>query len=75
MHFGHQTKPQKWDTILLRLLSINWGRKWLVDFNAGKAKLILCDWSNDTDAIDVKMDRPVLAKKILFYNAGVVFLF
>ena len=38
----------------------NWGRKWLVDFNAGKTQLVLCDLSNNTGAIDLKMDASVL---------------
>ena len=40
--------------------TLDWGRKWLVDFNAGKTKLALFDRSNDSDAIDVKMYGPVL---------------
>ena len=36
--------------------TVDWGRKWLVDFSAGKTQLVLFDWSNDTGAIDVKMD-------------------
>ena len=39
---------------------VDWGRKWLVDFNAGKT---LFDQSNSTGAIDVKMDGPVLEEK------------
>ena len=31
-----------------------WGRKWLVDFNAGKIQLVSFDRSNNTGAIDVK---------------------
>ena len=34
----------------------DWGRKWLVDFNAGKIWLVLFDQSNETGAINVKMD-------------------
>ena len=26
--------------------AVNWGRKWLVDFNTGKIQLVLLDWSN-----------------------------
>ena len=26
--------------------SVDWGKKWLVDFNAGKTQLVLIDWSN-----------------------------
>ena len=37
-----------------------WGRRWLVDFNAGKSQLVLFDGSNNTGAIDVKMDSVLL---------------
>ena len=42
---------------------MDWGREWLVDFNAGKTQLVLFDWSNSTRAIDVKMDGSVLEEK------------
>ena len=42
---------------------MDWGRKWLVDFNAGKTQLVSFDLSNNTGAIDMKMDGSVLAKK------------
>ena len=35
----------------------DWCKKWLVDFNAGKAQLALFDWPNSTGVIDVKMDK------------------
>ena len=35
---------------------MDWGRKWLIDFNAAKTQLVLFDRSNNTGAIDVKMD-------------------
>ena len=41
---------------------MDWGRKWLVDFNAGKTQLVLFDLSKNTGAIDVKMDRSVLVE-------------
>ena len=34
---------------------MDWDRKWLVDFNAGKTQLVSFDRSNNTGAIDVKM--------------------
>ena len=34
---------------------LDWGKKWLVDFNAGKTQLVLFDWSNNNGSIDVKM--------------------
>ena len=40
--------------------TVDWGRKWLVDFNTGKTQLISFDWSNNTGAIDGKMDESVL---------------
>ena len=32
--------------------TVDWGRKWLVDFNAGKTQLALFDWFHNTVAID-----------------------
>ena len=40
--------------------TVDWGRKWLVDFNAGETQLVSFDGSNNTGAIDVKMDGSVL---------------
>ena len=34
---------------------VDWGKKWLVDFNAGKTQLVSCDRSNSNGSIDVKM--------------------
>ena len=45
---------------------MHWDRKWLVDFNAGKTQLVSFDWPNNTSAIDVKMDGPVLKEKSSF---------
>ena len=42
------------------------GNKWLVDFNAGKTQIVLFHWSNNTVAIDVKMDGSVLEEKSYF---------
>ena len=46
--------------------TVDWGRKWLVDFNAGKTQQVLFDWSKNTGAIDVKMDGSVLEEKNIF---------
>ena len=43
--------------------TLGWGRKWLVDFNAGKTQLVLFDWSNSTGTTDVKMDESVLEER------------
>ena len=40
--------------------TVDWGRKWLVDFNAGKTQLVSFDRSNNTGIVDVKMDGSVL---------------
>ena len=50
--------------------NVYWGRKWLVDFNAGKTQLVLFDWSNITGAIDVKMDGSFLKEKSSFKLLG-----
>ena len=49
---------------------MDWSKKWLVDFNAGKTQLVLFDWSNNTGAIDVKMDGSVLEEKSSFKMLG-----
>ena len=46
--------------------TMDWGRKWLFDFNARKIQLFSFDWSKNTGAIDVKMDGPVLEEKSYF---------
>ena len=43
--------------------TVDWSRKWLVDFNAGKSQLVLFDRTNNTGAIDIKMDGSVFEKK------------
>ena len=43
--------------------TVDWGRKWLVDFNVGKTQLVSFDRSKCTGAIDVKMDGSVLEDK------------
>ena len=35
--------------------TVDWGRKWLVHFNAGKTQVVLFDWSDNSGAIDVKI--------------------
>ena len=43
---------------------MNWGKKWLVDFDDRKTQLALFDSSNNTGSIDVKNDGSVLEKMI-----------
>ena len=45
---------------------MDWGKKWLVDFNAGKTELVSFDWFNNHGSIDVKMDGSVLEEKSSF---------
>ena len=49
------------------------GKKWLVDFNAGKTQLVLFDQSNNNGSIDVKMDGSVLEEKSSFKMLGLTF--
>ena len=45
---------------------MDWGEKWLVDFNAGKTQLVSSDQSNNNGSIDVEMDGSVLKEKSSF---------
>ena len=49
---------------------MNWGRKWLADFNAGKTQLVSFDHSNNTGAIEMKMNSSVLEEKSFFKMLG-----
>ena len=49
------------------------GKKWLVDFNAGKTQLVWFDQSNDNGSIDVKMDGSVLEEKSSFKMLALTF--
>ena len=53
--------------------TLDWGRKWLVDFNAGKTQLVLFDRSKNTGSIDMKMDGSVLEEKSSFKMLGLTF--
>ena len=53
--------------------TLDWGRKWVFDFNAGKTQLVLFDRSKNTGAIDVKMDGSVLEEKTYFKMLGLTF--
>ena len=45
---------------------VDWSRKWLVYFNAGKTQWVLFGWCDKTGAIDAKMGRSVLEEKSSF---------
>ena len=53
--------------------TLDCGKKWLVDFNAGKTQLVSSDRSNNTGAIDVKMNGSVVEEKSFFKMLGLTF--
>ena len=53
--------------------TMGWGKKWLVDFNAGKTQLVSFDRSNNNGSIDVKMDGSVLEEKSSFKMLDLTF--
>ena len=50
--------------------TVDWGKKWLVDFNAGKTQLVLFDRSNNNGSTDVKMGGSILEEKSSFKMLG-----
>ena len=53
--------------------TVDWGKKWHVDFTAGKAQLVSFDLSNNTGSVDVRMDGCVLEKKSSLKMLGLTF--
>ena len=45
---------------------MDWGKKWLVDFNARKTDLVSFNWSNNNGSIYVKIEGSVLEEKSSF---------
>ena len=66
LELASEPESDLWDTV-------DWGRKWLVDFNAGKTQLVLFDRSKNTGAIDVKMDGSILEEETFFKMLGLTF--
>ena len=52
---------------------MDWGKKWLVDFNAGKTQLVSFDRHNNNGFIDLKMDGSVLEETSSFKMLGLTF--
>ena len=52
---------------------VDWGKKWLDGFNAGKTQLVSFDQSNNNGSIDVKMGGPILEEKSSFKMLGLTF--
>ena len=46
--------------------TVDWGKKWLVDFNAVETQLVSFDQSNGTGAINEKMGGSVFEEKLSF---------
>ena len=46
--------------------TVDWGKKWLINFNAWKTQLVSFGRSNDSGSIDVKMNGFVLEEKSSF---------
>ena len=46
--------------------TVDWGRKWLVYFNMEKTQLVWFDRSNNTVAIDMKINGSVLEERSFF---------
>ena len=53
--------------------TVDWGKKWLVDFNAGNTQLVSFDRSDNNGSIDLKMDGSVLEEKSSFKMLGLTF--
>ena len=53
--------------------TVDLGKKWFVDFNARKTKLVSFDQSSNTGSNDVKMDGSVLEEKPSFKMLGLTF--
>ena len=53
--------------------TVDWGKKWLVDFNARKTQLVSFDRSNNNGSIDVKMGGSILEEKSSFKMLGLIF--
>ena len=53
--------------------TVDWSKKWLVDFKAGKAQMVSFDRSNNNCSIDVKMGRSILEEKSCFKMIDLVF--
>ena len=53
--------------------TVDWGRKWLVGLNDGKTQLVSFDRSNNTGAIDVKMEGYTPEKNSSFRMLEVTF--
>ena len=52
---------------------VDWGKKWLGDFSAGKTQLVSFDRSDNTASVDAKIDGSFLEEKSSFKMLGLPF--
>ena len=52
---------------------VDWGRKRLVDFSAGKTQMVSFERINNTGAIDTKINGSILGEKSCFEMLGLTF--
>ena len=52
---------------------VDWGKKWLVYFNAGKTQLVSFDRSNNNGSINLRMGGSILEEKSSFKMLGLTF--
>ena len=52
---------------------MDWGKKWLVDLNAGKTQMVSFDRSNNNCSIHVKMGGSVPEEKSCFKMVDLLF--
>ena len=52
---------------------VDWGKKWLVDFNVVKTQLVSFDQFNNNGSIDVKIGGSILEEKSSFKMLGLTF--
>ena len=53
--------------------TVDWGKKWRVDFNAGKTQLVSFERSNNNGSVDVEMGGSILEEKSSFKMLGLTF--
>ena len=53
--------------------TVDSGKMWPVDFNAGKTQLVSFGWSNNNGSIDIKMEWSVLEEKSFFQMRRLIF--
>ena len=52
---------------------MDWGKKWLLHFNAGKSQLVFVDRSSNNGSVNVKLDGSDFDEKPSFKMLGLTF--